>query len=195
MGHVLHPQPGYPFTLELSAEYGLSEAGLQVRTTAVNLGPRPCPYGSGAHPYLTAGSARVDTTILSVPAATVLQSDRRGIPAGAGPVDGTEYDYRRPRPIGATKLDHCFTDLARDDDGVARVVLRDGGEDGGVALWVDDAHSYLMLFTGDPLPDVDRRSLAVEPMTCPPNAFRTGEGLVRLEPGEAFTSTWGIGRG
>jgi aldose 1-epimerase len=195
MGHMLHPQPGYPFTLELSAEYGLSEAGLHVRTTAVNLGSRPCPYGSGAHPYLTAGSARVDATILSVPAATVLRSDRRGIPTGRAPVDGTEYDYRRPRPIGATQLDHCFTDLVRDDDGVARVVLRDGGEDGAVALWVDDAHSYLMLFTGDPLPDVDRRSLAVEPMTCPPNAFRTGEGLVRLEPGESFTSTWGIGPG
>lgn len=192
MGQVLHPQPGYPFALELSAEYGLSEAGLHVRTTAVNLGPRPCPYGSGAHPYLTVGSARVDTTILSVPAATVLQSDHRGIPTGAAPVDGTEHDFRRPRPIGATQLDHCFTDLVRDHDGVARVVLRDQNEDLGVTLWVDDSHSYLMLFTGDPLPDVDRRSLAVEPMTCPPNAFRTGEGLVRLEPGEAFTSTWGI---
>ena len=49
-----------------------------------------------------------------------------------------------------------------------------------------------MLFTGDPLPDVDRRSLAVEPMTCPPNAFRSGEALIRLEPGGSFTSTWGI---
>ncbi len=49
-----------------------------------------------------------------------------------------------------------------------------------------------MLFTGDPLPDVDRRSIAVEPMTCPPNAFRSGEALIRLEPGRSFTSTWGI---
>jgi aldose 1-epimerase len=49
-----------------------------------------------------------------------------------------------------------------------------------------------MLFTGDPLPDVDRRSLAAEPMTCPPNAFRTGEALIRLEPGRSFTSAWGI---
>jgi aldose 1-epimerase len=29
-------------------------------------------------------------------------------------------------------------------------------------------------------------------MTCPPNAFRTGEALIRLEPGRSFTSTWGI---
>jgi len=49
-----------------------------------------------------------------------------------------------------------------------------------------------MVFSGDPLPDVARRSLAVEPMTCPPNAFQTGVDLIRLEPGRSFTSTWGI---
>jgi aldose 1-epimerase len=49
-----------------------------------------------------------------------------------------------------------------------------------------------MVFTGDPLPDVARRSLAVEPMTCAPNAFRTGEGLLTLEPGASFTAEWGI---
>jgi aldose 1-epimerase len=52
-----------------------------------------------------------------------------------------------------------------------------------------------MLFTGDPLPDVRRRSLAVEPMTCPPNAFHSGDALIRLEPSSSFTSTWGIARG
>ena len=56
--HVLHPQPGYPYTLELSVEYALSEAGLRVRTTATNAGSEPCPYGSGAHPYLTVGTRR-----------------------------------------------------------------------------------------------------------------------------------------
>jgi len=49
-----------------------------------------------------------------------------------------------------------------------------------------------MVFTGDSLPDVARRSIAVEPMTCPPNAFRTNESLTRLEPGESTASTWGI---
>ena len=29
-------------------------------------------------------------------------------------------------------------------------------------------------------------------MTCPPNAFRTGEAVIRLEPGGSFTSTWGL---
>jgi aldose 1-epimerase len=48
------------------------------------------------------------------------------------------------------------------------------------------------VFTGDPLPDVARRSLAIEPMTCPANAFRTGDGLLRLEPGASHTGVWGV---
>jgi aldose 1-epimerase len=107
-------------------------------------------------------------------------------------VENTDYDFRRPRPIGATKLDNAFTDLERDDDGLARVQLRDGRAGRSVTLWVDESYRYLMLFTGDPLPDVKRRSLAVEPMTCPPNAFRTAEALIRLDPDRPFTTSWGI---
>jgi aldose 1-epimerase len=192
MEHALHPRPGYPFSLALGIEYLLSAEGLSVRTTATNVGPEPCPYGSGAHPYLTVGTATVNSVVLRAPGRTVLRSDERGIPTGAGPVEGTEFDFRRPRPIGDTRLDNCFTDLERDDDGLARVELRDPDAGRGVTLWVDELYPFLMLFTGDPLPDVDRRSLAVEPMTCPPNAFRSGEALIRLEPGESFASSWGI---
>ncbi len=82
-------------------------------------------------------------------------------------MDGTPFDFRRPRPIGSTKLDNAFTDLERDDDGLARVHLRDPHGGRSLALWVDDSYPYLMLFTGDPLPDVARRSLAVEPHDMP----------------------------
>ena len=191
MEHALHPQPGYPFSLSLSVEYLLSDEGLLVRTTATNRGPRPCPYGSGNHPYLTVETS-VDSLMLRVPAHTLLRSDERGIPIGSATVQGTEYDFRRPRAIGATKLDNAFTDLDRDEDGRARVELWDPERANRLALWVDETYSYLMLFTGDALPDVNRRSLAVEPMTCPPNAFRSGEGVIRLEPGESLTSSWGI---
>jgi aldose 1-epimerase len=186
MAHRLHPQPGYPFTLDVAIEYQLSEDGLSVTTTATNVGSRPCPYGAGAHPYLTLGKA-VDSLTLRAPARTVLVENERGIPVGTSPVEGTEYDFRQPRPIESTRLDDCFTDLERDDDGRARVTLDDA-----VTLWVDQAYAFLMLFTGDPLPDVNRRSIAVEPMTCPPNAFRTGEALVVLDPGATHTGAWGI---
>jgi aldose 1-epimerase len=192
MEHVLHPQPGYPFTLALSVEYRLSDEGLRVRTTAINRGPRPCPYGSGNHPYLALSETGVDSLTLRIPARTLLRSDERGIPVGRLPVEGTDYDFRRPRAIGATVLDHAFTDLERGADGRARVELQDPAAGTELTLWVDETHPYLMLFTGDPLPDVSRRSLAVEPMTCPPNAFRSGEGRARLEPGQAFTNSWGI---
>ncbi len=59
---------------------------------------------------------------------------------------------------------------------------------------MDEGHSYVQVFTGDALPQVERRrqGLAVEPMTCPPDAFRTGEHVLRLEPGETVSHRWGI---
>jgi len=195
MEHVLYPRPGYPFLLRISIEYALSRNGLRVQTTATNLGTHACPYGSGAHPYLTLGTPTIDGLTLQAPGRTVLRSDERGLPVGSEAVKGTEYDFRQPRRIGSITLDHAFTDLERDADGHARVELRDSDRETKVSLWVDQNYPYLMLFSGDPLPDVRRRSLAVEPMTCPPNAFRTGDALIRLEPGASFTSTWGIAGG
>jgi aldose 1-epimerase len=192
MQHLIHHQPGYPFSLALTIEYSLTEGGLRVQTTATNAGHEACPYGSGAHPYLTIGTATVDPVLLHVPAHAVLLSDERGLPVGTEPVDGTEYDFRTPRPVGSRVLDNCFTDLERDDDGLTRVGLRNPDDGAALSLWVDETYPYLMVFTGDPLPDVARRSLAVEPMTCPANAFRTGTSLIRLQPGESFVSTWGI---
>lgn len=191
MEHRLHSQPGYPFSLSLAVEYSLSESGLTVRTTATNVGRSPCPFGSGQHPYLTLGTGTMDSVTLRAPGRTVLIEDERGLPVGREPVEGTEYDFRRPRPIGTTKLDDSFTDLERDADGLARVELL--APDGrGLMLWADEGYQYLQLFTGDALPDVARRALAVEPMTCPPNAFRSGEDLIRLEPGAGVTTSWGI---
>jgi aldose 1-epimerase len=192
MRHVLHPQPGYPFSLALEIEYELSDEGLGVRTTATNVGSEPCPYGAGAHPYLTAGPPPVDRVVLRVPAATVLRADERGIPTGAVSVADTAFDFRSRRRIDSTVLDHAFTDLERDEQGIAHIDLEDLDARTALSLWLDRSYPYVMVFTGDPLPDVARRSLAVEPMTCPPNAFRSGESLITLEPQASYTSAWGI---
>ena len=161
-------------------------------STAINDGAEACPYGSGMHPYLTLGTEAVDTLLLHAPGRTVLHTDDRGIPVSTAPVEGTDYDFRKARPIGATKLDHAFTDLERDDDGLARVVLQHPERGTTLCLWLEESYPYLQLFTGDSLADVDRGSVAVEPMTCAPNAFRSGDGLLVLEPGESATATWGI---
>jgi aldose 1-epimerase len=192
LDYTLEPQPGYPFTLALSIEYALSDAGLTVTTTARNVGTQPCPFGSGQHPYLTLGTPTVDTLRLRVPGRVVGVFDERGLPIRSESVAGTEYDFHAARPIGGTVLDNAYSDLERGADGRARVLLDDPSGEMGVTLWVDESYPYLMVFTGDPFADLDRRSIAVEPMTCPPNAFRTGDSLIRLEPGESTASTWGI---
>jgi aldose 1-epimerase len=192
MAYMLHPQDGYPFSLALEATYALGEDGLTVEIAATNLGEAPCPYGAGAHPYLTLG-VPIDDCVLEAPGATWLPSDERAIPTGEVSVVGTEYDFRSPRAIGALELDTCFGQLQRDADGRARVSLRAPGNGASVTLWMDERHAFLMLFTGDTLPDSQRRSsLAVEPMTCAPNAFHSGMGLAVLEPGESFIGRWGV---
>ncbi len=190
--HLLHPQPGYPFTLRLRIAYELSAAGLRVTTTATNEGAVPLPYGEGHHPYLAAGPGLLDDCTLVAPGATRLETDDRGIPTGSVPVAGTAYDLRRGRPLGDLVVDHAFTDLERDADGRAWVRLT--GPDGrGAAVWMDGHYRWLQLFTADPLPEPRRRrGLAVEPMTCPPNALQTGEDVIRLGPGESTTAAWGL---
>ena len=186
---TLFRQPGYPFTLSLRVSYELSAGGLTVETTARNDGERALPYGAGHHPYLAVTGRPLDEATLVVPATHRLLTDSRGLPTGSvEAVEGTPYDFRRPRSIGDGRLDTCYLGLIRDPDGRARVRVEE------TVLWIDEPYAYLMLFTGDTLPDPAerRRGLAVEPMTCPPDAFRTGTGVIVLPPGGAVTARWGL---
>ena len=192
MEHDLHPQPGYPFSLKLSIEYALTNDGLRVHATAQNPASVACPFGAGMHPYLTAGVVPIDDLVLEAPGRIHLRADERGIPVAREPVDGTTLDLRRPKAIGSAKLDDCFTNLERDPDGRAWVHLRDADGQRSASLWVDSAYDYLMLFTGDTLSARARHGVAVEPMTCAPDAFNSGDGLIILEPGGAFAGAWGI---
>ena len=189
-------RPGYPWTLDLHALYDLSADGLTVTVTATNLSPRVAPYALGAHPYLVAGPGRVDDWELTLPAATRLLTDDLLIPTAHDDVRDTDLDFRMARPLRSTSLDTAFTDLTRGPDGRVEVQLRDPAAGQGVALWADAKHSYLQLFTGDALPAHARESLAVEPMTSPPNAFNSGEALVVLSPagddGDEHSASWGI---
>lgn len=193
LGITLHPRPGYPFTLGLTIAYALSAHGLEVRTTARNLGEVALPFGAGQHPYFTVGTERIDQSTLEMHAACRLELDpERRVPTGARLiVQGTDYDFTHPRAIGDLVLDDCFGDLERDAEERAMVTLR--GADRAVTVWLDGGYRYVQLFTGDTLAPARRRaSLAVEPMTCPPNAFRTGDDLIVLQPGEQIALRWGV---
>lgn len=192
MGTRLYPLTGYPFALEVQIEYALDENGLSVCTTATNLWDSACPYGAGQHPYLSPGEGLIDACTLELAARTRIVTDaERQLPTGREPVGGGEYDLSSPRVLGEQPMDCAFTDLARDEAG--RAACRLAAPDGATAeLWVDESYPFLELYTGDTLsPPRRRRGLAVEPMTCAPNAFRSGEGLIRLEPGQTHTSRWG----
>lgn len=189
--YTIPPQPGWPTSLACTVTYALDEAGLTVTTAATNLGRQPCLYGTGHHPYLSVGSDSVDGWTLEVPAQTWLRTDSTGIPVGSAAVGGTEFDFRQPRQIAGTVLDTCFGDLATGADGGWRVLL--SGPDGSVAIWGDRTHKWVQIFSGDTLSTAARRrGLAVEPMTCPADAFNSGAGALRLEPGGAISSAWGI---
>lgn len=196
LGYRLMAQTGYPWTLDLRVRYELSEAGLVVTQAARNRSGSPAPYAQGAHPYLVVGDGPVDRLRLTLPAATRVLVDDRLIPVGREPVAGTAYDFRAGRPIGTTVLDHAFTDLARDPEGRATAELSDPASGQGVALWVDEHHEWLQIYSADDVKSTARRSLAVEPMTAPADAFRSGEGLLVLAPagssGDAVSASWGI---
>ena len=193
MGIRLHPTPGYPFALDVSVAYELGEDGLTVSTNAKNVGDRTCPYGAGQHPYLSPGGESINDCTLQLPAATrVLTDSARQLPCGSEAVAGTVFDFSSARRIENLQVDSPFTDLSRDDSG--RAVTRLSAPDGRtVELWVDESYPVLEIYTGDTLhPSRRRRGLAVEPMTCWPNAFQNGNGLQRLEPGQSLSTRWGV---
>ena len=188
----LMAQTGYPWTLDLRVVYDLSADGLTVTQSAVNLSGAPAPYATGAHPYLAAGPGPIDDWELTLPASTRSLVDDRLLPVGRSDVTGTAYDFRIARPIKDLSFNDAFTDLVRDDSRVATVVVTDPGTGAGVALWVDDRHRWLQVFSADDAPGTARRSLAVEPMTAQADAFRSGEDLVVLAPDEDFSASWRI---
>jgi aldose 1-epimerase len=190
---TLFPLTGYPFTLDVRITYELGASGLSVTTTTTNVGTQDAPYGCGQHPYLSPGVGVVDDCTLQLEADTRILTDPvRQLPTGREPVEGTPYDFRGGRRIGTTEIDYAFTDLHRDSDGLAWVRLT-GPDEHTVHLWADEAYPIIELYTGDTLqPDRRRRGLGTEPMSCPPNAFQTGERVLRLEPGASATSAWGV---
>jgi aldose 1-epimerase len=186
VGTVVEARPGYPFRLAAAVDHLLAPDRLTVTVRVRNAGDRAAPFGVGMHPYLSVGATAdggIGDAEVTVPARTALDLDG-GLPTGTRrPFDGAVGR------IGDRALDDALTDLVRDDDGRARVRLR--GPAGSLELAVDRAWPWLQVYSGDTLPEGQRRrSLAVEPMTCPPNALADGVDLVVLDPGGTWAGTW-----
>lgn len=181
---VLHPQPGWPGTLECHITHWLDDSGLSVEVSVRNIGDAAVPFGYAAHPYLTLDETIDDATLL-VPFKHYLAVDERLLPVELRPVSD---DERAGQPLGSATYDTAFCSPQRDETGRWRV--RFTRADHACSLWGDEALGWLQIYTPS-----DRRSIAVEPMTCGPDAFNPGpthSELITLAPGATFSCTWGI---
>jgi len=189
----LPAQPGYPWPLLVRGHWAVGPEGLRVRHETVNLAAEPVPFGFAVHPYLQLPGVAVDDLVLRLPARTRLLVDGRLLPIGAAKVAGGDFDYTTPRRIGQAALDTAFGDVERDPAGLCSATLSAPDSSVGVSVWADASFGWWQVYTGDALTgERHRRSVAIEPMTCPPDAFRSGRDVITLEPGQTWSGCWGI---
>ena len=189
----LAASPGYPFSLRVTVTYALTDAGLTITTTAANTGATALPYGVGYHPWISPGTGTLDDCTLQLGASELVTVDDRLLPTGTTPV-ADHMDYREPRSLAGSDLDDAFVSPTRDADGLswARLTRADGST---VSLWMDGAAKAWQVCTGNHISpaSAQRSGVAIEPMSCIADAFRTGDMLVTLEPGESHALVWGMG--
>ncbi len=192
---LLHPTPAYPFASSIEVAYHLGSMGLTVTTTIKNLDEVAIPFGLGFHPYLAVTTPTIEGSTLRVPARAFVAVNARQLPTGEIlPVTHHALDFTVAKSLNGHELDVSYTELTRDDYGMATVTLIDK-DDGCVELSMDRNFPYVQIYTGDQLGHGRRRtSVAVEPMTCPPDALRSGKDLVVLQPGQHWAGSWRMRR-
>ena len=182
----------YPSDLEVSVAYSLGLDGLHSTVTSENVGAATAPYGVCPHPYLVAGPGKLDNWTLELPAREFLEvTPDRLLPVGMKSVEQHDFDFRSPRRLGPLKIDHAFTSVSRDGQGRARVRVQDPAGTGVELEWGAE-WPWVQIHTADKPVGPDRLGLAVEPMTCPPDAFNSGVDLLHLKPGEVHAASWTI---
>jgi aldose 1-epimerase len=184
---------GYPFALTTRLTYRLSDDGLAVHLTVENTGASNAPVAAGHHHYFTVNSPAIDGDTLHVPFESTLEY-KDLLPTGRVlPVADTEFDFRHPHVLGKTQFNTCYLGPQRDTDGKIRIRLA-APNGPALTVWLDESFGYVVLYSGDPLPeDYRRKALAIEPMSCASDAFNHPDwGLVTLTPGEVMHATWGV---
>ncbi|HWC80885.1 MAG TPA: aldose 1-epimerase family protein [Pseudonocardiaceae bacterium] len=185
-------QAGWPVPLSTTIEYALDARGLTVTHTVRNEGEQTVPFGLGTHPYPRAGAVDRDVCDLQLAATTALPltSDRL-LPSGPPvPVTDTNLDFRTPQPLAGRSLNNPLGGCRPEEDGLVHHRLT--GPSGGVELWADPAFRWVQVFTPPEFGDRGAGAVAIEPMTCPPDALNSGIDLIQLHAGETWTGRWGF---
>lgn len=186
---VVQATEGYPFRLEVSVRYRVSPQGLHTELTARNTGKTAAPYGASVHPYFVA-PGNPDSWRVTLAADRVLTADEALAPKDLVDVAGTEFDLRDGPELHGRFIDNAYTAIAVEDDDLhIAQLIGDGGA--GAEIEFRTSMPWAQVYTGA-LEHPDGPSVAIEPMTCPPNAFQTGQDLIRIEPGESVTHEWTI---
>ena len=195
MSVLVYPSPAYPFLAALEVAYHLGSLGLTVTSTVTNRDEVPIPVGLGFHPYLAVTTPTIEGAELEIPADAYLTLNERRLPDGEIlPVSLGPMDFRTAKSVNGHEIDTTFTELRRDDSGLATATVRDAFG-GVVELSVDRNFPYLQVYTGDRLEKGRRRTaIGIEPMTCPPEALRSGKDVVVLEPGQRWAGSWRVRR-
>lgn len=191
LGAIIPPQHGWPFLLDTWVRYEVRADGLTVTHGVTNLGAARAPYATGAHPFLRIGDTPVEDLVVSVAAATYIDVDDRLNAIGEVPVDGTRFDARLGVRVGDVEYDTAFGGVTHRDGASAWLTAPDGAT---LELVQDVDWGYVQVFTTPafPRPAGAGFAIAIEPMTAPPDALNSGQGVQWLEPGESSEGSWGL---
>ena len=181
----------YPGILELEINYKVNDLGLLSTLTATNRGDSAVPYGASTHPYISVpGLESVNDFILQIGASNVLLTDdQRYLPTELVDVAANDFDFRSGRIIGKQFINHAFLQ----DPDLPREVLVTSQSGNGVLITFSESAKWIQIHTADRDGGEDsRKVLAVEPMTCPPDAFNSGIDLIELSPRQRHQLSWRI---
>jgi aldose 1-epimerase len=196
LGAEIERQPGWPVPLATGIRYAVSAGGLAITHTVRNVGDVAVPFGVGAHSYVRAGPVANTDCDVSLAARKHLALDPEtmlpvGEPRPARGRDDLRTEARQfSELVRHGELDDCFTDCVRPRDGRFHHSLTHPR--GGVALWTDPDFRWVQVFTPERFAGRPRDAIAIEPMTCPPDALNSGADLIWLDPGEEWSASWGI---
>jgi len=174
---------GFPFSYQIELEYTLDAVQFSCATKITNTSDVEMPVGDGWHPYFTTGT-NINTLKLTLPSSKRLEMNQ-SIPTGKYLPNDL---YPKISQIKSAELDHCFEiDTA---DTIVETRLIDEEKNVTIVLWQraeEKGYQFIQIYTPP-----DRNSIAIEPMTCAPDAFNNKKGLIVLSPNEEIIFDFGI---
>jgi aldose 1-epimerase len=162
---------GFPFEFKLQITYQISDEKLQLKFKIENRDTISLPFGLGWHPYFK--TEELNSNLISFHSVNKYVCDENLIP-----IETRSFNEKTTFKILNKSFDDTFILLKNEvkfktDKYLAQMKFSGSHE------------NYLQIYTPE-----DRKSIALEPITCIPNALNNRVGLREVQPNEAFE--WSI---